>query len=104
MGAHRRRAGNALRVARRRADVGEERVTRAAPVTVVVLTRDEERNLTACLQSVAGWVSDLYVVDSGSTDRTVDIARGYGAAVVTHPFETHARQWKWVLSNLPMST
>jgi glycosyltransferase involved in cell wall biosynthesis len=76
----------------------------AAPVTAIVLTLNEEENLGACLDSVAGWVTDLFVVDSGSTDRTVEIARGYGARVVTHPFETHAGQWKWALASLPVST
>jgi glycosyltransferase involved in cell wall biosynthesis len=76
----------------------------AAPVTVIVLTCDEEQNLGRCLESVTGWASDLYVVDSGSTDRTVEIARRYGAMVVMHPFETHARQWKWALTSLPVST
>jgi glycosyltransferase involved in cell wall biosynthesis len=62
-----------------------------APVTVIVLTFNEERNLAACLESVAGWARAIFVVDSGSTDKTVQIADAQGATVVTHPFETHAR-------------
>lgn len=75
-----------------------------APLTFVVLTRNEERNLAACLGSVAGWVRELFVVDSGSTDRTLEIAKQYGAKIVTHPFESHAKQWQWALANLPIST
>jgi glycosyltransferase involved in cell wall biosynthesis len=75
-----------------------------APVTLVVLTFNEERNLPACLDSVAGWAADLVVVDSGSTDRTVAMAREYGARVVEHPFETHTRQWQWALANVPLTT
>lgn len=74
----------------------------SSPLTAVVLTRDEEKNLGACLESVAGLASRIVVVDSGSSDRTVEIARSFGADVVTHPFETHARQWKWALDNLPL--
>jgi len=74
------------------------------PVTVVVLTFNEERNLAACLESVAGWARDVFIVDSGSTDRTVAIASGLGARVITHPFETHAKQWDWALRELPIRT
>jgi len=69
-----------------------------------VLTFNEERNLRACLSSVAGLTPDIFVVDSGSTDRTVAIAAEFGAQVVTHAFESHARQWQWALSSLPIRT
>jgi glycosyltransferase involved in cell wall biosynthesis len=74
------------------------------PVSVVVLTCNEERNLAACLESVTGWAARVFVVDSGSTDRTMDIARGHGAEFVAHAFETHAQQWRWALTNLPLET
>jgi glycosyltransferase involved in cell wall biosynthesis len=75
-----------------------------APVTLVVLTFNEERNLPACLENAAGWAADIVVVDSGSTDRTAAIAKDHGARVVEHPFETHTRQWHWALSNVPLAT
>jgi glycosyltransferase involved in cell wall biosynthesis len=71
------------------------------PLAAVVLTFNEERNLGACLGSLAGWVSELHVVDSGSTDQTLAIAARHGARVTHHPFETHARQWHWALQTLP---
>jgi glycosyltransferase involved in cell wall biosynthesis len=71
---------------------------------VVVLTFNEERNLSACLGSVAGWAAQIFVVDSGSTDRTVTIAHACGATVVTHAFESHARQWQWALVTLPITS
>jgi glycosyltransferase involved in cell wall biosynthesis len=73
-----------------------------APVNVVILTYNEERNLPACLESLAAWVSQIFVVDSFSTDRTVEIARECGANVVQHRFETHAKQWNWALQCLPL--
>lgn len=76
-------------------------VTERAPVAVVILTYNEEQNLPTCLASVAGWAEALIVVDSGSTDRTREIAESFGAVVLSHPFETHALQWEWALSRLP---
>lgn len=73
-------------------------------MTVVVLTHNEERNLAACLDSVSGWTAAVFVVDSGSTDQTEAIARAHGATFVQHPFETHARQWRWALEQLPIAT
>jgi glycosyltransferase involved in cell wall biosynthesis len=71
-------------------------------LSVVVLTFNEERNLPACLESVAGLAAQVFVVDSGSTDRTISIAESMGATVVVHRFESHARQWQWALSTLPL--
>lgn len=76
----------------------------SAPLSVVVLTFNEERNLATCLESVAGLASQTFVVDSGSTDRTAAIARQFGAQVVSHSFESHARQWQWALSTLPLES
>lgn len=71
-------------------------------ITALVLTHNEEANLPACLGSLGGWTGEVVVVDSGSTDATVDIARRHGARVVEHAFETHARQWRWALDALPL--
>ncbi|MDW7981529.1 MAG: glycosyltransferase [Thermomicrobium sp.] len=56
------------------------------PLTIIVLTLNEERHLPDCLQSVRGLARQVLVVDSGSTDRTVEIARAAGAEVVTRRF------------------
>jgi len=76
-------------------------------VTVVILTFNEERNLPAALDSVTGWAKEVFVVDSFSTDRTVDIAlerKSEGLHVVQHHFENYSAQWNWALQNLPIST
>lgn len=73
------------------------------PLDVVILTRDEEKNLPACLASLAPLGAPVHVVDSGSTDRTLEIATAAGCRVVTHPFSTHAEQWSWALENVPLS-
>src|SRR6266536_1307112 len=72
-------------------------------ISAIVLTYNEARNIESCLASFAGLCRDIFVVDSGSSDGTTEIALRY-ASVVHHPFETHARQWSWALTNLPFKT
>lgn len=76
----------------------------SVPVSVIVLTSNEEPNLRACLETVAGWAAAIFVVDSGSTDATLMIARQFDATIVSHTFDTHARQWSWALETLPIQT
>lgn len=61
------------------------------PFSVVILTLNEEARLPACLASVAE-CDDVVVLDSGSTDRTVALARAAGARVLVNPFENFAQQ------------
>ncbi len=70
-------------------------------VAAVILTLNEELNLPACLKSLEGWCQRIFIVDSGSSDQTCDIARKAGATVLDHPFQNHASQWAWALNALP---
>jgi glycosyltransferase involved in cell wall biosynthesis len=72
-------------------------------LAVIILTLNEERHIARALTSVAGIASELFVVDSFSTDRTVELARAHGATVVQHPFVNHAKQFQWALDNLPIT-
>jgi glycosyltransferase involved in cell wall biosynthesis len=69
------------------------------PITLIVLTKDEEQNLEHCLKSSAEKVAQVIVVDSGSTDGTLSIARRYGADIYEHPFKNQADQFNWALDN-----
>lgn len=73
-------------------------------LAVVILADNEEKNLPACLQSVQGLDCDVFVVDSGSTDRTKEIATAAGAQVFEHPFENYAAQRNWAQQNLPIKS
>jgi len=73
-------------------------------VTIVVLTKNEEINLPNCLDSVRNFAKRVVVIDSGSTDRTKDIACEYGADFYYHPFENYARQFNWGLDNVNIIT
>lgn len=74
------------------------------PISVIVLTFNEEANIRTCLESVADWCHELFIVDSGSTDNTCSVAQGFGAQVFEHEFETHARQWLWALQHIPLAS
>lgn len=73
------------------------------PISVIVITYNEEKNIKDCLGSVSGLANEVFVVDSGSTDKTPEIAAGIGALVYQHPFENFARQRNWSQDNLPLS-
>lgn len=73
-------------------------------LTVLLLTYNEETNLPACLASLSGLDCDLLVVDSGSTDRTVEIATAARATVKVHPFEHYAAQRNWAQQQVPRDT
>ena len=60
-------------------------------ISVLILTHNEEQDLPGCLDSVA-WCDDIHILDSGSTDRTTEIARQRGASVSTRRFDTYAAQ------------
>ena len=60
-------------------------------ISVLILTRNEEQDLPGCLDSVA-WCDDVHILDSESTDATVDIARQRGATVTTRRFDSYAAQ------------
>ena len=72
--------------------------------SVIILTRDEQANLPDCLASLEKLGAEVFVVDSGSSDRTVEIAKQSGCQVFEHPFENHAAQINWALQNLPIKT
>lgn len=73
-------------------------------ITVIVLTYNEEKNLPDCLNSVEDLNAHYLVVDSGSTDNTINIANGYGATVLSHPFENYSKQRNWAQENNPFKT
>jgi len=72
------------------------------PITVLVLTRNEEVNIAECLRSLR-WAAEVFVVDSFSTDRTAEIAERLGARVYSHAFEGYAKQRNWALTHLPIA-
>lgn len=67
-------------------------------LSAVIITFNEQRNIGRCLDSLAGVVDEVVVVDSFSTDDTEEICRAKGARFVQHVFEGHIEQKNWALA------
>ncbi|MEC7352312.1 MAG: glycosyltransferase family 2 protein [Planctomycetota bacterium] len=76
----------------------------SADVTVLILTKNEEFNLPHALESVSSFARRVVVVDSGSTDRTLEIAREAGADVYENEWYNYATQLNWGLDNTGIDT
>src|SRR5258708_4482890 len=73
------------------------------PVTVIVATRNEARNLPRCLESLRD-VGEVYIIDSQSTDATVKIAESYGAHVVQFHYQGGwPKKRQWAMESLPFA-
>jgi len=62
------------------------------PLSVVIITFNEERNIGRCLEALHDVADDVVVVDSFSTDQTVEICRQHGVRVIQHAFEGYVAQ------------
>jgi glycosyltransferase involved in cell wall biosynthesis len=69
-------------------------------ISIFILTKDEERNIADCIEAVR-WSDDIHVLDSYSTDATVEIAKQLGAKVSLRKFDSYSGQQNWALENLP---
>lgn len=69
------------------------------PISILVLTKNEQRDLPGCLESVS-WSDDVVVYDSESTDGTLGVAKRFGARVVQRPFDNWAAHQNWGLRNV----
>lgn len=73
-------------------------------LAVIILTYNEEKNIEKCLKSIADLANEVFLVDSFSSDRSVEIAQKYGATVVSHEFVNQADQFNWALDNLDIKS
>jgi len=72
-------------------------------LAVIILTQNEERHISRALTSVAGIATEVFVVDSFSSDRTAELARAQGATLLQNKFINYARQFQWALDNAPIT-
>lgn len=75
-----------------------------AELSVVLLTFNEEIHIERCLKSLLPIAKNIFVVDSYSTDRTVEMAESLGAKVFQNEWVNYAQQFQWGLDNCPIDT
>ena len=68
-------------------------------ISVLILTKNEEKDLPGCLASVS-WCDDVHVFDSFSQDQTVEIAKAAGAGVIQRNFDNWSEHQNWGLRNI----
>src|SRR3989338_8326668 len=73
----------------------DRRAVTTPPVSVVVIAKNEERNLPDCLRSVVDWAAEVVIVDDRSTDRTRELAAAAGARVLTRALDIEGRHRNW---------
>lgn len=74
------------------------------PVSVVILTFNEEKNIRDCIESILDFTDNIFVVDSGSTDKTLEILATYPVQVLSNPFENYSQQRNWAIDTLKFKT
>ena len=70
----------------------------------IIITYNEEIHLPRLLNSIKGLNAETFVLDSGSTDNTLEICQQFGIKVEQHTFENHPKQWHYALSIFPIPT
>ena len=74
-------------------------------ISTIILTYNEEIHITRCIKNARRFSETVFLVDSYSTDKTIEIAESLGAQVYQHQWENnHAKQFNWGLENLPITT
>lgn len=71
-------------------------------ISIIILTFNSEKTIAATLESACKVSDDIHIVDSFSTDKTLEIARHYGANVLQHEFENYGVQRNWAIYTLPL--
>ncbi len=72
------------------------------PISAIILTYNEEKNIERCLKSIYEWVDEIFIVDSYSKDKTIEIARKYTDKIYEHEFINYSEQRNWAQKNLPL--
>lgn len=74
-------------------------------ISVIILTYNEEIHIRRCLENVKKFAKEVFIIDSYSTDRTLEIAKEYGAVVLQNKWENnYAKQLNWGLQHAPITT
>lgn len=77
---------------------------RLGALAVIIMTYNEEDNIAQALDSVAGWANEVFILDSYSKDKTVEIAKNYDCYIAQNKFEDFSKQRNFALDNLPVKS
>ncbi|CAL4869860.1 hypothetical protein MMA231_04152 (plasmid) [Asticcacaulis sp. MM231] len=72
-------------------------------VSVIILTHNEAHHIGRAIDSIKPFAKEVFIIDSGSSDGTIDIAAAKGARILHNPWKNHATQFQWGLDNAPVS-
>lgn len=73
-------------------------------ISIIILTYNEQKNVGNCLRSISDLTGEIFIVDSGSTDNTLNVCKQYTDKIYTNKFENYSNQRNWALDNLPINT
>jgi|CXWL01.1.fsa_nt_gi glycosyltransferase involved in cell wall biosynthesis len=73
-------------------------------ISVIILTHNEELHIERCIKNLQPLAQHIFIVDSFSTDKTLQIVESLGAKVFQHPWKNYADQFQWGLDNCPIQT
>lgn len=73
-------------------------------ISVLILTYNEELHIQRCIESVLPITNNIFVIDSFSSDKTVEICKTFGATVYLRAWKNYADQFQWALDNCPIET
>lgn len=74
------------------------------PLSIIILTYNEEIHIERCIKSLQPVAKNIFIVDSFSTDKTVEVAESMGAKVFQNPWKNYADQFQWGIDNCPIDT
>ncbi|GAB3898584.1 glycosyltransferase family 2 protein [Larkinella knui] len=73
-------------------------------ISVIILTHNEEKHIGRCIASLLPFTDQIFIVDSFSTDQTVEVARAMGAVVVQNPWVNYATQFNYGIRHTPFQS
>ena len=82
----------------------QSKITLNTQFSFIILTFNEEQHLPRLLKSIKELEAPVFILDSGSTDQTIEIGKQFGATFQFNAFENHPKQWDHALKNFSITT
>ena len=73
-------------------------------ITALIITKNEEIHIERCIDNLKNLVNDILIIDSFSSDKTIEIAQKLNIRIIQNTFINHAKQFNFGLSQLPDDT